>query len=54
MRDEDLPEFKRILANVQGRAPSERPPRRSSTRDDLLEEEASIEIQAGVPTHAAT
>ena len=52
LEEEDLPEFKRILAITRGLAPPESPPRRrSTTRNHLLdEEEAPTEIQAGVPT----
>ena len=55
--EEDRPEYERILAIIQGRLPPERrldtpPRRRSTTRDDLLDEgEAPAEIQAGAPTH---
>ena len=57
LNEEDQAEHDRILAIIQGRLPSEPRPdtpprRRSTTRDDLLEEEATpAEIQAGAPAH---
>ena len=57
--EEDRPDYERILAIIQGRLPPEPRPdtpprRRSTTRDDLLDEEAPAEIQAGAPTHTPT
>ena len=60
MNEEDQAEHDRILAIIQGRLPPEPRPdtpprRRSTTRDDLLEEDnAPAEIQAGAPTHTPT